>query len=174
LQGHNVGVGIPTAAFNILETELREVADRVERSESQITAGRMRGASLGAINRTDSIFIARANGHQVLLIARLDYRTSFRFWGWLSFLVFTAFGWIIPIVAYFYQMRMAQSAFEELIRRLKLECEFRLPKQPCPQNQYPAVAYFYTATASRSRALLWPIFALTLSFLRKLHTNIIP
>ena len=118
----------PDEVLDILEAELSEVSDRVERSESQITAGRMKGASLGAINRTNSIFIARANSHQVLLIARLDYRTSFRFWGWLSFLVFTAFGWIIPIVAYFYQMRVAQSAFEELIRRLKLECEFRLPK----------------------------------------------
>lgn len=118
----------PGEVLDILESELSEVADRVARSANQITAGRMKEASLGAINRTNIIFIARANGHHVLLIARLDYRTSFRFWGWLSFLVFTAFGWIIPIVAYFYQMRVAQSEFEEVIRRLKFECEFRLPK----------------------------------------------
>ena len=69
----------PDEVLDILEAELSEVSDRVARSANQITAGRMRGASLGAINRPDSIFIARANGHQVLLIARLDYRTSFRF-----------------------------------------------------------------------------------------------
>ncbi len=39
----------------------------------------------------------------------------------------------------------------------------RLPQQPHPQNQSPAVAYFFTATASRSRGLLWPIFTLTFS-----------
>jgi hypothetical protein len=118
----------PDEVLDMLEAELSEVSDRVTRFANQITAGRMRGASLGAINRTDSLFIAQANGHQVLLRARLHYRPSFRFWGWLSFLVFTAFGWIIPIVAYFYQMRMAQSAFEEVIQRLKFECEFRLPR----------------------------------------------
>lgn len=39
----------------------------------------------------------------------------------------------------------------------------RLPQQPCPQNQDPAVAYFFTATALRSRGALWPIFAVIIS-----------
>ena len=113
--------------MDILEAELRAVAYRVVRSGDQISVGRIKAASFGHINRTDSTFVSRSNGHQVLLTWRLDYRPSLNFWCWLFVLVFTAFGWVIPILVYFYQMHAAQAAIKQVVRSVILECEFRLP-----------------------------------------------
>jgi hypothetical protein len=77
----------PDEVLDILEAELSEVSDRVARSANQINAGRMRGASLGAINRATSMFIARANGHQVCfsspdwtIALRSVFGAAFPFW----------------------------------------------------------------------------------------------
>ena len=118
----------PEVVMDILETELRSVADDVQRSGTQISAGRMVGASSGHINRTDSIFVLRSSGLQVLLAGQMIYRPSFNYWCWLFVLIFTAFGWVIPILAYLYQMRVAQSAMEQVMRRVMLECELQLSK----------------------------------------------
>ncbi|MGB8478935.1 MAG: hypothetical protein WCE63_08850 [Acidobacteriaceae bacterium] len=112
--------------LNILEAELRAVADHVVRSGDQISVGRIKAASFGHINRTDSTFVSRSNGHQVLLAARLDYRPSLNLWCWLFVLVFTSFGWVIPLLVYFYQMHATQAAIEQAVRSVILECEFRL------------------------------------------------
>lgn len=110
--------------LDILEAELRSMADRVERSGSCICAGRIKEASFAGLNRTNSIFIAKTNGHQVLLTAQMRYRPSLNLWCWLFLLIPTAFGWLVPILLYIYQMRTAQAAIEQLLRRLSQECEF--------------------------------------------------
>lgn len=113
--------------LDILEAELRAVAYRVVRSRDRILVGRIKAASVGHINRTDSTFISRSNGHQVLLAGRLDYSPSLNLWCSMFVLVFTAFGLVIPILVYFYQMHAAQTAIEQVVRSLILECEFPLP-----------------------------------------------
>ena len=122
--------------MDILEAELRAVAYRVVRSGDQISVGRMKAASFGHINRTTSIVTAKASKHQVLLTWRLDYRPTLNFWCWLLLLVSTAFGWMIPILLYLYQMRMARFAMEQVFRTVTLECEFRVGERDsasCPR-----------------------------------------
>lgn len=106
----------PEEVLDMLEAELHEVADRIERSGFCICTGRIKDTSFGGLSQTSSVFIVKTNGHQVLLTAQLRYRPSLNLWCWLFLLIFTAFGWLVPVVLYFHQLRTSQIAIEQLLR----------------------------------------------------------
>ncbi len=128
------------AVIAVLESQLKSRARSVVRANDSITAKKL-DATWGSVQRNDvTTFEVRTNGRQSLVVAHVQYKPSAYFWICELFLMFTMLGWIFPLLYYFYQKKTVRKAIDEVLLRVKGECEFRgteprmVPSSPQPYS----------------------------------------
>ena len=84
--------------------------------------------SFGSINRNDTtnVSIEPVKG-AYLIVADVHYRPSTWFWVLLIILLFTAVGWLIPIVFYLLQKNIVRTEIEYCFKRIKDEFSSEIP-----------------------------------------------
>lgn len=112
------------AVLDALETQLKKNKPyKLSREGDKIKATLIEN-TFGAITRKDvTMFSLKPKDDAVLCVADVNMRPSAIFFIALIALLFTVFGWIIPIVLYFYQKHVVRSTIEKLLQRVKNECD---------------------------------------------------
>lgn len=107
-----------------LEEKFRRVANRVTKRGNTLDVYAIQ-ATFGSINRTDiTVVRLEPRDYGFLCVADVYYRPSGAFWILLMILVFTAFGWLLPIFFYLNQQKMVRSAIEDVFTLAKNEVEY--------------------------------------------------
>jgi len=108
---------------DFLESQLRKVSNRVNRSGESVTAKAIE-ASFGSINRADTtVFSMREKDRGFICVADVNYRPSFAFWFFIIMGLSTFIFWLLPIIFYLTQKKTVRSAITDVFTRVKDEFE---------------------------------------------------
>jgi len=110
--------------LSLLEAQLRRISWQVERSEQAMEACDIRASFSSIVQNSTAVLSIQTNKANCLLTADVSYRPSVAFWFFFGLGLPTALGWLIPLAFYMSQKGTIRSTIEDVLRRVKAECEF--------------------------------------------------
>jgi hypothetical protein len=109
--------------LEVLEEQFKKVSRRVTKNGKEIEA-KLIEATFFYWFRSDTTNIRLSKKDTgYLCIADVEYNPSVIFWVGCIFLLLTAVGLLIPIIAYLYHKKVVREAIEKVLRRVKDEVE---------------------------------------------------